>query len=133
MKNKTHLTLFVLFITLININSFAQSNFFAGAYFTRTYVPEEYNSASQVWCAAQDSRGIMFFGTATDMLTFDGNVWKKYKIRNEKYIRSMDTDNNGKIYIGSIGEFGYFDTDSVGEYKYQSISANLHRRNKNFI
>ncbi|WP_225872335.1 triple tyrosine motif-containing protein [Pedobacter frigidisoli] len=48
------------------------------------------------------------FGNAEGLLTFDGRFWQKYKMPNRQIVRSVATDNNGRIYTGSFGEFGYW-------------------------
>ncbi|TAE02570.1 MAG: hypothetical protein EAZ97_02460, partial [Bacteroidetes bacterium] len=85
---------FLLFFIAFSINSFAQE---IGFPLIRNYLPKEYNGASQVWSAVQDSRGIMYFGAGSALLEYDGVSWRA--IPNEKPAIPYDLaiDKNGKI------------------------------------
>ncbi len=131
MKNKISY-LILLLVLFSNTHILAQDNFFFGQYLTQIYSPEEYNAHSQVWCVEQDSRGIIFLGTTSNMVSLDGSTWQLHEMPENEIVRSIDIDNDGKIFIGSSNEFGYFETDSIGKYKYFSLSDKLPDEDKQF-
>lgn len=58
------------------------------------------------------------------LLEFDGASWNLYPIRNAK-ARPMRIGNDGRIYIGGIGWFGYFTPNRLGGLDYTCLSDNL--------
>ena len=123
--------LYILFLFL-SYTAISQQKYF-GNTFLRNYSYEDYQSAPQVWSVSQDARGLMYFGTSSNMLAFDGRKWRKYQVANNTVIRSIDVcQKTGKIYVGANEEFGYFLPDAKGELKYKSISAKLKKQDRGF-
>jgi hypothetical protein len=114
------LLLILLFVqtALIGIS---QNIGFSGKPPMRIYKKEEYGLSDQVWCAVQDNSGKMFFGTSNGIAFFDGINWNSLKLYDDKCIRSLGKDKNGRIYVGSIGEFGYLAYNSAGTLQYVSL------------
>jgi serine phosphatase RsbU (regulator of sigma subunit) len=77
-----------------------------GNSFTKTYTSKDYNAQTQNWCVLQDDDGLMYFGNGTSLLVYDGKTWKSIRLNNS-IVRSLAKDNNGVIYYGAQGEFGY--------------------------
>lgn len=86
------------------------------------YSKQVYNAGSQNWGIAQDANGIMYFANNKGLLTFDGTFWRTYQLPNKTIIRSLCIAEDGKIYIGSQGEVGYFFPDKKGELIYTSLN-----------
>jgi len=125
---KSFLFLVVLFIITLATVAQAQKSHpynYSGGYLIRHYTNEDYGSSSQVWSATSDERGIMFFGSNKHLMVYDGAEWVKYQARNKSIFRSLDVDSNNLVYAGSYNEFGVFLPDSVGGYRYESLSKNL--------
>ncbi len=79
-----------------------------GVPYIENYPKSVYASGNQNWSIAKDNKGVMYFGNAEGLLTFDGKYWQKYQMPNRQIVRSVATDQNGKIYTGGFGEFGYW-------------------------
>ncbi|WP_316800090.1 triple tyrosine motif-containing protein [Pedobacter frigidisoli] len=79
-----------------------------GVPYIENYPKSVYASGNQNWSIAKDQNGVMYFGNAEGLLTFDGRYWQKYKMPNRQIVRAVATDHKGKIYTGSFGEFGYW-------------------------
>ncbi|MET0572725.1 MAG: triple tyrosine motif-containing protein [Pedobacter agri] len=79
-----------------------------GVPYIENYPKSVYASGNQNWSIAKDNKGVMYFGNAEGLLTFDGRYWQKYQMPNRQIVRSVATDQNGKIYTGGFGEFGYW-------------------------
>lgn len=86
------------------------------------YSKQAYNAASQNWGVTQDANGIMYFANNKGLLTFDGSFWRTYQLPNRTIVRSVCISEDGKIYIGSQGELGYFLPDKKGELVYTSLT-----------
>ncbi len=114
-------TLFALLFITLQISLFSQDLQFYGNKFHHYWSRDDYHSSSQIWTITQDARGVMFFGTSSGIVWFDGTNWNDYSI-DGKVIRSLTTDDNGRVYVGAGGEFGYLEPDSVGEMQFTSLN-----------
>ncbi len=85
------------------------------------YSPKVYGADTQNWAILQDDRGIMYFGNNLGLLEFDGADWRLYPLPNNTTVRSLANGENGKIYAGGVGDFGYFSPDSAGELLFHSL------------
>jgi hypothetical protein len=89
-------------------------------YLIRNYSPKEYDAFNQVWSCEQDSPGILYFGTSTNIATFDGSKWQKIPLKFGLPIRSLLYANN-KLFAGTVGEFGFIDFDKQKKPFYHSL------------
>lgn len=101
------------------------------------YSPETYAGNEQVWCVAQDDRGVMYFGTNDNgILEYDGKTWRIIPIPENKSVRSLCKGDDGLIYVGSLGEFGYLQPTESGKLEYSSLVGYLNdsiRKNLSYI
>jgi DNA-binding CsgD family transcriptional regulator len=79
-----------------------------GVPYVQNYPKSSYLSGNQNWSIAKDKNGLMYFGNAEGLLVFDGKYWQQYKMSNRQIVRSVATGNDGTIYTGSFGEFGFW-------------------------
>jgi len=86
------------------------------------YSKQAYNAGSQNWGVTQDTSGIMYFANNKGLLTFDGTFWRTYQLPNKTIVRSVCIADDGKIFIGSQGETGYFLPNKKGELIYTSLT-----------
>jgi len=63
---------------------------------------------------AQDSNGIIYNGTGSGLNQWDGEQWNLYYTPQKKRIRSLSIWKDGKIYIGTTNDFGYFYSNNLG-------------------
>ena len=80
----------------------------------------------------QDKSGVMYFGNTGNILAFDGTRWEEIPIVSSRVTRSLYTAQDGTIYVGVMGDFGYLSIDSVGSYKYQSLVDSTLRESNPF-
>jgi ligand-binding sensor domain-containing protein len=85
----------------------------------------QYKAENQNWSIDEDYRGIKYFANTLGLLEFDGYEWNLHQLPNKMIIRSVKVGYDGKIFVGSYEEFGYFKTDNKGSYNYTSISKML--------
>ncbi len=85
----------------------------------------DYGAAGQNWSVSTDTKGKVYFGNSKGLLKYNGNTWKLYPMPGNNYVRSVKCSPDGRIYVGSFEEFGYYEQDIYGELKYTSISALL--------
>ena len=115
--------IFVLIVSLITVMNLSASEI--GRPFITSYYPDETNGDYQTWAATQDQRGVLYFGNGIGVLEYDGSNWRLIEIDKKNMIRSMDIDKQGRIYVGSIAEFGYLQPDSIGQLQYISLISEI--------
>ncbi|WPU93871.1 triple tyrosine motif-containing protein [Mucilaginibacter sabulilitoris] len=91
-----------------------------GVPYVQNYTKTIYQSGNQNWSVTRDEHGIMYFGNAEGLLSFDGKYWQQHHLPNSLIVRSVSADGKGKIYTGAFGEFGYWQ-DNKGFLKYHSL------------
>lgn len=87
----------------------------------RSYSVSDYNAGIQNWSVAQDKRGIMYIGNNKGLLEFDGSRWVLYELPTKNIVRAVYIGEDGKIFVGSFEEFGYFERDLLGSLVYHSL------------
>jgi DNA-binding CsgD family transcriptional regulator len=94
-----------------------------GVPYVQNYTKAMYQSGNQNWSVTRDEHGVMYFGNAEGLLSFDGRYWQQHHMPNSLIVRSVSADGRGKIYVGAYGEFGYWTDDNKGFLKYSSLTG----------
>jgi signal transduction histidine kinase/ligand-binding sensor domain-containing protein len=102
-----------------------------GRPFFTCYSPKEYGGAGQSWTFAQDDRGVMYVGNNLGLLEYDGATWRMIPAGNF-VVRSLAKDGQGRLYIGSTGEFGYLAADATGQMHYVSLLKEVKPEDRTF-
>ena len=87
----------------------------------RSYSVSDYNAGIQNWSIAQDERGIIYIGNNKGLLEFDGSRWELHELPTKNIVRAVYIGEDGKIFVGSFEEFGYFERDSLDSLVYHSL------------
>ncbi len=103
-----------------------------GIPFIKNYSPNEYGQSTDNWAIAQDKRGVMYFGNASGVLEYDGNTWSLITVSNSSLVRSIAISDEGIIYVGAVGEFGYISPDQKGKMEYHTLLDKLPENEKDF-
>ena len=93
-----------------------------GVPYIQTYSKSVYGSGNQNWSVTQGKNGVMYYGNAEGLLVYDGKYWQQYTMPNRQIVRSVATDNKGRIYTGSYGEFGYWSYQN-NRLKFTSLTS----------
>ncbi len=96
-----------------------------GKPFVQAYPARVYGSAVQNWGIGQDKRGMMYFANDQGVLEYDGIDWKLFTLPNNEPVRAICVAEDGRIYVGGVGEFGYLAPNAVGMMEFQSLHALL--------
>ena len=87
----------------------------------KNYSPIENGFGAWNYAIARDHRGVMYFGNNDDgVLEYDGVFWRKIIIP-KGIVWSLASDSEGRIYVGSEGDFGILVPDASGKLKYRSF------------
>ncbi|MBB3186390.1 helix-turn-helix and ligand-binding sensor domain-containing protein [Microbacter margulisiae] len=89
------------------------------------FTKKEYKAANQNWTVGQDKHGYMYFGNNDGLLRYDGTSWELFRIPGNRVVRSLLIGQDGRIYVGSYEEFGYFEPKPDGQLCYHSLSQLL--------
>ena len=95
----------------------------SGLPFFRFFEQDDYQGSTQNWAVGQDRRGLIYVGNNLGVLEFDGTRWRKIRTRATEStpIRSLDLDENNRIFVGATGEFGYLSPDSGGALSFVNL------------
>jgi signal transduction histidine kinase/CheY-like chemotaxis protein len=122
------------FLVLLSIPSLSisQDIIETGRPFISNYAPKLYDANPQNWCIEQDHRGVMYFGNSDGILEYDGVNWRLIKTPRNNVVRSLDCDENGRIWVGGSGEIGYLEPDSIGKMSFHSLTPFVPENRRNF-
>lgn len=108
-------------ILLFNTNLFAQFSV-TGTPQIVNFAKSTYNADSRNWSITQTENGILYFGNGEGLLSFNGSKWTVDKLPDNKIVRAVATDNQGRIYTGGYAEFGYWEGLPNGPLQYTSLN-----------
>jgi hypothetical protein len=97
------------------------------------YTTKDYKAFAQNWAFTQAPNGFIYVGNNDGVLEYDGVNWTLIPIRKSTVVRSLDVDpNTGRIYVGVIGDFGFLEKDSKGEFHFVSLKLRLPESDRQF-
>ena len=91
---------------------------------TDIYTSREHQGSNQNWWLAKTNNGIIYNGTGVGLNEWDGEKWSIYKTPQNSRIRSVSPWHDGKIYVGTTNDFGYYSPDENGSLKFTSLIEN---------
>lgn len=83
----------------------------------------QYNAGNQNWDISEADDGRLYLANNDGLLEYDGLNWKLHTIPNKTTLRAVLAQ-EGRIYVGSYEEFGYFSKNGLGEMVYESLVGN---------
>ncbi|HRQ66353.1 MAG TPA: diguanylate cyclase [Xanthomonadaceae bacterium] len=92
-----------------------------GLPFVTWYTPADYGAGTQNWAVAQDHRGYMYFGNEGVVLVFDSARWRRVPILGGRAVRSLATTADGRVLVGTQGDFGLLEENEFGDMRYRSL------------
>ncbi len=85
----------------------------------------DYKAQNQNWAIGQNPTHEMCFGNGDGLLTFDGSFWRTFTLPNNQIVRSVASDTEGKVFVGGFAEFGFWQREADGQFKYHSLIQNV--------
>ena len=104
----------------------------AGLPFLRNYTPREYAAHGQNWAVVQDQRGIIYAANNDGVLEFDGERWRLIRTEKRTVVRALAVAEDGRIYVGALGEIGRLEPDARGRMHYVSLLDRLPPEDRQF-
>lgn len=117
-----YLLLYCLFFVSIPL-VFAQHIIRSGTPYVKQYTKNIYKAGNQNWGIAVSPEGIIYAANTEGLLSFDGQFWNLYPLKNKSIVRSVSVDDDGRVYTGGKGEFGFWERKKHGGMLYTSISG----------
>lgn len=114
--------LLIVSLTINSTNLSADPVHFPGVPYIQNYSKSIYQFGNQNWSIAQTPDHLLYFGNTKGLLSYDGREWDHYKFGNDLIVRSLATDETGRVYCGGLGEFGYYEYDKKGDFAYHNLS-----------
>ncbi|OEK05609.1 hypothetical protein BFP71_15325 [Roseivirga misakiensis] len=105
--------------------SYGQVNTVEGIPFIQNYGPDTYLGGIQNWSIVQHQNGLLYVANNLGLLEYDGHSWRNYAVKNRTKVRSIHIADDGRIYVGSQRDFGYFSPDQRGQLSYTSLADSL--------
>ena len=124
MSLRIRFLVFAVLFCLFKGNAFGYDIKSIGVPYIENFSKALYGSGNQNWSVTKDSKGVMYFGNAEGLLTYDGTYWQQYFMPNRQIVRAVAAAQNGRIYVGSFGEFGYWKLTS-NKFTYYSLTGLL--------
>ena len=88
------------------------------------YSSTDYRGHHQNWGITESGDRDIYAANTYGLILGNGNAWKLFPLPGKKIIRSVCAVGN-KIYTGSHGDIGYWETDSCGQFNYSSLKNQL--------
>ena len=100
-----------------------------GKYPIQHFTPTEYQAGIQNIDFAQNRDMTLFVANNLGVLSYNGNAWNRHDYKTGKKKRSLAFDEQtNRLYVGSQGEFGYFQDD----WHYVSLVEQVPETARNF-
>jgi DNA-binding CsgD family transcriptional regulator len=115
--NKNWLLLIVFLIGSV----FSQAQW---SYPVTNFTRSDYKAGAQSWQIRSGANGWIYVANNKGLLEYNGQNWSAYSIPNDN-VRSMLIIPGKRIYAGGISEFGYFEPDENGRFRYVSLSRDI--------
>ncbi|MBJ2174679.1 transcriptional regulator [Aureibaculum sp. A20] len=87
----------------------------------KNYSIADYNAGNQNWGLSKTDNSQLYVANNSGLLTFDGIKWTLSEMPNKTVMRSV-LHKEGRIYVGSYEEFGYWQKNEQGVLEYHSLS-----------
>lgn len=116
MIKKLYLLTIILLLILTNVWA-VQYGISEIEYFNR----HNYSAGTQNWSISQAENGLLYFANNDGILEYDGTSWRLLPKAVNSIARAVLVVDS-RIYIGANGDFGYYQADSLQEFKYYSLN-----------
>jgi signal transduction histidine kinase/CheY-like chemotaxis protein len=87
----------------------------------RYFTARDYHGDSAIQAATQDKQGRMLFGNQDCIVEFDGYTWNTIPVSDAAFIRGLQTDDNGTVWVGGVNRTGRL-VSRNGNYSFEPIA-----------
>ena len=80
-------------------------------------------NSHQAWDIRFDDIGRVWIGNGAGAQFFDGSRWRMLQVPTSTRIDSPLPRDDGRVYVGSTSDFGYFEPDARADWRYVSLAT----------
>ncbi|MEZ4703092.1 MAG: triple tyrosine motif-containing protein, partial [Rhodothermales bacterium] len=91
-----------------------------------------FGASSATYSVTMDDRGLLYVGTQGGLLIHDGVNWELISIPGGNIVHRLAQGDDGTMYVGSYGQFGFMAADSAGMPAFYSLIDNVPPENRDF-
>jgi signal transduction histidine kinase/DNA-binding response OmpR family regulator len=99
---------------------------------TQTFGLAEHKGSDQNWYLTQADNGLIYSGTGTGIIEWDGENWHLYNTPNNSRVRSLIHWHDGHIYAGTIDDIGVFKPNTHGTLEFISLVSQWSAQERQF-
>jgi len=133
-SERIHFCLTTICLIFFSSIGFSQTRTEQGSPYIKNYTLTEMKvGGPQIWCWAQDKRGMVYAGDISGVIEFNGREWRRIETANNSIVRYMAVDSLGCVYVGCSDDFGMLQPNSRGEMEYKSIAQPIVEQNIKFL
>ncbi|GCC51744.1 hypothetical protein SanaruYs_19730 [Chryseotalea sanaruensis] len=93
----------------------------SGLPFVSNFPTSTYRQGPQNFTVLQSNEGLIYIGNNNGLLVYDGVDWNLITITNKSEVHALAQDEDGTMYVGAQGDFGYLHTSDNGDVQYNSL------------
>jgi signal transduction histidine kinase/DNA-binding response OmpR family regulator/ligand-binding sensor domain-containing protein len=116
-KCKLLVLVFLVYINVVQANQYSE----VGLPVAQTFGIKEHGGSDQNWVLTQAENGLIYSGTGTGIIEWDGEKWHLYNTPNNSRVRSISLWRDGHIYAGTIDDLGAYQPNSQGKLQFTSL------------
>ncbi|MGX5175301.1 ATP-binding protein [Aliikangiella sp. IMCC44653] len=91
-----------------------------------------HKGTGQNWWLTEGKNGLIYSGTGNGLTEWDGEKWRYYPTPNKTLIRSLTQWKDGRIYVGTTDDIGFYDHNQQGVLTYQSLLTDWSPEKRSF-
>lgn len=110
----------------------AQAQSDAGLPFVSNFPTAVYGQGPQNFTVLQSKDGLIYAGNNNGVLVYDGVEWGLITVSNKSEVHALSQDEDGTLFVGAQGEFGYLQSSDNGELHYKSLLSLLDSAYRDF-
>jgi len=116
-KCKLLVLVFLVYINVVQANKYSE----VGLPVTQIFSIKEHGGSDQNWALTQAENGLIYSGTGTGIIEWDGEKWHLYNTPNNSRVRSISHWRDGHIYVGTIDDLGVYQPNALGKLQFTSL------------
>lgn len=87
----------------------------------RVFKSEEHLGGTQLWTIKQAKNGLVYSGGNSGIVEWDGERWQQYRTPNNTRVRSISVSSDGRLYVGTTNDIGFFASNDIGILEFHSL------------
>lgn len=104
----------------------------SGLPFVSNFPTSTYRQGPQNFTVLQSKEGLVYVGNNNGLLVYDGVNWDLITVTNKSEVHALAQDEDGTLYVGAQGDFGYLQKNKNGDAQYKSLLNLLDSADRNF-